>query len=150
MAREAGQSVQTYFSLPLAPPTGNKEKYGWLARLTKINAHFKKFTACLQEGLIHEWKPTLGQTKLIHSLSSRPHAILGSVHVSTAKKTFVRWSVVLLDPPELRITSDLFKLESTLSKLELNSNHFGLQRRRTKVLLKTHSLGHPQLNFCSG
>ena len=31
--REAGQSVQTYFSLPLAPPTGNKEKYGWLARL---------------------------------------------------------------------------------------------------------------------
>ena len=34
VAREAGQSVQTYFSLPLAPPTGNKEKYGWLARLT--------------------------------------------------------------------------------------------------------------------
>ena len=33
VAREAGQSVQTYFSLPLAPPTGNKEKYGWLARL---------------------------------------------------------------------------------------------------------------------
>ena len=32
-SREAGQSVQTYFSLPLAPPTGNKEKYGWLARL---------------------------------------------------------------------------------------------------------------------
>ena len=25
------QSVQTYFS---SPPTGNKEKYGWLARLT--------------------------------------------------------------------------------------------------------------------
>ena len=25
---------------------------------TKINAH-KKFTACLREGLIHEWKPTL-------------------------------------------------------------------------------------------
>ena len=23
-----------YFSLPLAPPTGNKEKYGWLARLS--------------------------------------------------------------------------------------------------------------------
>ena len=33
LPREAGQSVQTYFSLPLAPPTGNKEKYGWLARL---------------------------------------------------------------------------------------------------------------------
>ena len=27
------QSVPGYFSLPLAPPTGNKEKYGWLARL---------------------------------------------------------------------------------------------------------------------
>jgi len=26
--------IQPYFSLlPLAPPTGNKEKYGWLARL---------------------------------------------------------------------------------------------------------------------
>ena len=22
---------------------------------TKMNAHFKKFKACLQEGLIHEW-----------------------------------------------------------------------------------------------
>ena len=33
MAREAGQSVQTYFSLLLAPTTGNKEKYGWPARL---------------------------------------------------------------------------------------------------------------------
>ena len=31
-----GQSVQTYFSLPLAPPTGNKEKYGWLARLASF------------------------------------------------------------------------------------------------------------------
>ena len=36
MAREAGQTVQTYFSLPLAPPTGNKAKYGWLARLQFI------------------------------------------------------------------------------------------------------------------
>lgn len=26
---------------------------------TKINAHFKKFTACLWEGLIHEWKHAL-------------------------------------------------------------------------------------------
>ena len=26
---------------------------------TKINAHFKKFTACLWEGLIHEWTITL-------------------------------------------------------------------------------------------
>ena len=25
--------VQTYFSLPLPPPTGNEEKYSWLARL---------------------------------------------------------------------------------------------------------------------
>ena len=33
VAREAGQSVQTYFSLPLAPPTGNKEKYDWPAKL---------------------------------------------------------------------------------------------------------------------
>ena len=30
--RKAGQSVQT---LPLAPPTGNEEKYGWLAQLAK-------------------------------------------------------------------------------------------------------------------
>ena len=30
VARNAGQSVQTYFSLPFTPPTGNKEKYGWL------------------------------------------------------------------------------------------------------------------------
>ena len=34
--REAGQSVQT---LPLAPPTGNKEKYGWLARLGRSVPH---------------------------------------------------------------------------------------------------------------
>ena len=26
---------------------------------TKMNAHFEKFTACLREGLIHEWKQTL-------------------------------------------------------------------------------------------
>ena len=26
---------------------------------TKINAHFKKFTACVREGLIHEWKQAL-------------------------------------------------------------------------------------------
>ena len=26
---------------------------------TKMNAHFKKFTACLREGLIHEWKQAL-------------------------------------------------------------------------------------------
>ena len=26
---------------------------------TKIIAHFKKFTACLREGLIHEWKQAL-------------------------------------------------------------------------------------------
>ena len=26
---------------------------------TKMNAHFKKFTACLWEGLIHEWKQAL-------------------------------------------------------------------------------------------
>ena len=32
---------------------------------TKMNAHFKKFTACLREGLIHEWKQALGHTKLI-------------------------------------------------------------------------------------
>ena len=34
LAREAGLTVQTYFALPFAPPIGNKEKYGWLARLT--------------------------------------------------------------------------------------------------------------------
>ena len=26
---------------------------------TKMNAHFEKFTACLREGLIHEWKQAL-------------------------------------------------------------------------------------------
>ena len=26
---------------------------------TKMNAHFKKFTACLREGVIHEWKQAL-------------------------------------------------------------------------------------------
>ena len=26
---------------------------------TKMNAHFKKFTACLREGLIHKWKQAL-------------------------------------------------------------------------------------------
>ena len=26
---------------------------------TKMNARFQKFTACLQEGLIHEWKQSL-------------------------------------------------------------------------------------------
>ena len=26
---------------------------------TKMNAHFQKFTACLREGLIHEWKQAL-------------------------------------------------------------------------------------------
>ena len=35
MTWKAGQSVQMYFSLPLAPPTGNK-KYDWLARLSQM------------------------------------------------------------------------------------------------------------------
>ena len=26
---------------------------------TKMNAHFEKFTACLREGFIHEWKQAL-------------------------------------------------------------------------------------------
>ena len=33
---------------------------------TKINAHFKKFTACLWEGLIHKWmmkQPLSGTTQ---------------------------------------------------------------------------------------
>ena len=48
---------------------------------------------------------------------------IASVHVSTVSKTLVRWSVVSLDPPHARTLdnfSGLFKLESTVSKLELN------------------------------
>ena len=37
--REAGQSVYTYFSLPLAPPTGNKKKIR-LARKTTARRSF--------------------------------------------------------------------------------------------------------------
>ena len=37
LVQKSGQSVQTYFSLPLAPLTGNKEKYGWLMRLNLVS-----------------------------------------------------------------------------------------------------------------
>ena len=44
---------------------------------TKINAQFKKFTACLQEGLIYKWKhtvlaPYVGKqlTALFHSYTA--------------------------------------------------------------------------------
>ena len=31
------EKLQTYFSLPLTPPTIDKEKYGWLTRLSLYN-----------------------------------------------------------------------------------------------------------------
>ena len=45
---------------------------------TKMNAHFKKFTACLREGLIHEWKqallaPPLPLMSLNNSRFCSPH-----------------------------------------------------------------------------
>ena len=43
---------------------------------TKMNAHFQKFTACLREGLIHEWKQALLAPPLplmSHTHSSVPH-----------------------------------------------------------------------------
>ena len=33
------------FSLPLAPPTGNKEKYGWLARLDTLTCDSRRLRA---------------------------------------------------------------------------------------------------------
>ena len=45
---------------------------------TKMNAHFKKFTACLREGLIHEWKQALLAPPL--SIMSLNNSRLCSTH----------------------------------------------------------------------
>ena len=50
-----------YFSLPLAPPTGNKEKYGWLARLvSKMAGRRQAFqnNPELQRFVLHGVHPT--------------------------------------------------------------------------------------------
>ena len=43
---------------------------------TKMNAHFKKFTACLQEGLIRNWKQALLASPLPLSLKETQARIL--------------------------------------------------------------------------
>ena len=63
---------------------------------TKMNAHFEKFTACLREGFIHEWKqvllaPPLPLMSLNNSLlcfTHSHHSALGcqTVHCSTNDK----------------------------------------------------------------
>ena len=82
---------------------------------TKMNAHFKKFTACLREGLIHEWKQALLAPPLPFMLLSNSR--LCSTHAVTTLQ---------LSCPLQRSTSDI------LCILQWN------QQREQKVTLQAH------------
>ena len=88
------------FSLPLAPPTGNKEKYGWPARLkgwlvsslvaTLIGFPVRPYQF---DFLIHEWRSQKkwgGRLKYIHICNYESHYKLIQPRCTT-------WEFVLLD-----------------------------------------------------
>ena len=82
VAREAGQC----FSLPLAPPTGNKEKYGWLTRLPHA-LHEVQFIGLLYEVKVNhpsnkqEVSGRIGSTSACRSLLLQKEATCRSNRV---------------------------------------------------------------------
>ena len=107
---------------------------------TKMNAHFKKFTACLREGLIHEWKQALLAPPLpLMSLTTH-----GSVpHTTTVQLPWV---------PE-RSTNDKLRIlvkaqPSTRSTWPQSPTRLGI-RLRDMGLLNKYSLGHCGLSAAS-
>ena len=107
---------------------------------TKMNGHFKKFTACLQEGLIHEWKQAL----LAPPLSLMSLNTHGSVpHTATVQ---LPWLSDCSTNDKLRI---LVKAHpSTWSTWPRSPTRLGI-RPRDLGLLNKHSLGHCGLSASS-
>ena len=107
---------------------------------TKMNAHFKKFTACLREGLIHEWKQTLLAPPL--PLMSLNNSRLCS-HTTTVQLPWV---------PE-RSTNDKLRIlvkvqPSTRSTWPRSPTRLGI-RPRDIGLLNKYSLVHCGLSATS-
>ena len=108
---------------------------------TKINAHFKKFTACLREGLIHEWKQALLAPPLplmslnnsrLCSTHSHHSAPLGIAECSTNDKLHI---LVKAQP-------------STRSTWPWSPTRLGIQPQDLGLLNK-YSLGHCGLSAVS-
>ena len=107
---------------------------------TKINAHFEKFTACLREGLIHEWKQALLAPPL--PLMSLNNSRLCSTHSHRSAPCLSDCST----NDKLRI---LVKAQpSTRSTWPRSPTRLGI-RPRDLGLLNKYSLGHCGLSAAS-
>ena len=73
---------------------------------TKMNAHFKKFTACLREGLIHEWKQALLAPPLPLMLLNNSR--LCSTHNHSSAFLSVQGVVTYMSPVEAFATAIKF------------------------------------------
>ena len=100
---------------------------------TKMNAHFQKFTACLREGLIHEWKQALLAPPLPLMLLNNSRLCSTHSHRSAPFSWLYRTS------DKLRI---LVKAQpSTRSTWPPSPTRLGI-RPRDLGLLDKYSLGH--------
>ena len=110
---------------------------------TKMNAHFKKFTACLREGLIHEWKQALLAPPL--PLMSLNNSRLCSTSPHTATNQ-LPWLTDCSTIDKLRI---LVKAQpSTQSTWPRSPTRLGI-RLQDLGLLNKHSFGHCGLSAAS-
>ena len=108
---------------------------------TKMNAHFEKFTTCLREGLIHEWKQALLAPPL--PLMSLNNSRLCSTH--SRRSAPLRLSDCSTND-KLRI---LVKAQpSTRSTWPRSPTRLGI-RPRDLGLLNKYSLGHCGLSAAS-
>ena len=94
---------------------------------TKMNAHFPKFTACLREGLIHEWKQAL--------LAPPLPLILLTTHGSVPHTNTVQVSSLLH-----RTTNDILRI---LVKAQPNTRSAG-PRSPTRLGIRSQDLGLPK------
>ena len=102
---------------------------------TKMNAHFKKITACLWEGLIHEWKQALLAPYVAKQLMALFHTPL-----------FSSFGCCCIGNDILRI---LVKAQpSTRSTWPQSPTWLGI-RSRDLGLLNKYSLGHSGLSAAS-
>ena len=108
---------------------------------TKMNAHFEKFTACLWEGLIHEWKQALLAPPL-PLMSLHNNSLLCSTHNHCSGPWILE-----------RSTNDILRIlvkaqPSTRSTWPRSPTRLGI-RPRDLGLLNKYSLGHCDLSAAS-
>ena len=104
----------------------------------KMNAHFKKFTACLWEGLIHEWKQALlaPPLPLMSTHGSVPHTAPLQLSSQRQRSTNDILRILVKAQPSTRSTGP-----RSPTRLGIRSQHLGLPNE--------YSLGHCGLSAAS-